>query len=93
LLLGEAKGRQSLAKLCELLRREHIRSAARRVFIEGANSRSISFCLNKQVATTGHISFSNETAESPLGPIRVTIKCSDPREIIEWLTSTSRGES
>ncbi len=85
LLTGEAKGRQSLTGLCNLLRREHIRSAARTVFIEGMDNKTISFCLNKQVAYVGHISFSKETAESPLGPIKVRIECKNPRELVEWL--------
>jgi len=85
LLVGEGKGKESLTRLCELLRREHIRSAARAVFIEGMDRKTVSFCLNKQVAYVGHISFSKETAESPLGPIKVKIQCGDPRELVEWL--------
>jgi len=71
LLVGEGKGKESLTRLCDLLRREHIRSAARAVFLEGMDKKTIRFCLNKQVAYIGHISFSKERAESPLGPIFV----------------------
>jgi hypothetical protein len=85
LLVGEARGKESLVRLCDMLRREHIRSAARAVFIEGMDRKTIRFCLNKQVAYVGHISFSKETAESPLGPIKVKIECIDPRELVEWL--------
>ena len=85
LLVAEGKGKESLTRLCELLRREHIRSAARAVFIEGMDRKTVSFCLNKQAAYVGHISFSKETAESPLGPIKVKIQCGDPRELVEWL--------
>ena len=85
LLVGEGKGKESLTRLCDLLRREHIRSAARAVFLEGVDKKAIRFCLNKQVAYVGHVSFSKETAESPLGPIRVKIECRDPRELVEWL--------
>ena len=85
LLVGEGKGKESLTRLYELFRREHIRSAARAVFIEGMDRKTVSFCLNKQVAYVGHISFSKETAESPLGPIKVKIQCEDPRELVEWL--------
>jgi predicted RNA binding protein with dsRBD fold (UPF0201 family) len=87
LLVGEGNGKESLTKLCDLLRREHIRGAARTVFIEGMDKKTIRFCLNKQVAYVGHISFSKESAESPLGPIKVKIECRDPRELVEWLTS------
>ena len=85
LLVGEGKGMNSLTGLRDLLRREHIRSAARVVLNEGIDKKTVNFCLNKQVAYVGHISFSKETAESPLGPISVKIECADPRELVEWL--------
>ncbi|MEM2972511.1 MAG: RNA-binding domain-containing protein [Candidatus Bathyarchaeia archaeon] len=85
LLTTEAKGLEALTKLYNLLRRERIRDAARTVLFEGLTGKTISFCLNKQVAYTGHISFSKEVAESPLGPIRVRIECDNPRDLIDWL--------
>jgi len=85
LLVGEGVGKESLVRLCDLLRREHIRSAARTVFVEGMEKKAVRFCLNKQVASVGHVSSSKDTAESPLGPIRVKIECGDPRELVEWL--------
>ncbi|MEM2105104.1 MAG: RNA-binding domain-containing protein [Candidatus Bathyarchaeia archaeon] len=86
-LIGEAGGLEALTKLYNLLRRERIRDAARSVLFEGLGERTINFCLNKQAAFAGHISFSKETAESPLGPIKVKIECANPRELIEWLVS------
>jgi predicted RNA binding protein with dsRBD fold (UPF0201 family) len=85
LLVSEAKGLEALTKLCNLLRRERIRSAARVVLYEGLKGNTTSFCLNKQVAYAGHVSFSKEVAESPLGPIKVRIECENPRELINWL--------
>jgi predicted RNA binding protein with dsRBD fold (UPF0201 family) len=85
LLTAEANSLESLSKFYNLLRREHIRDAARRVFFEGLNGKTIAFCLNKQAAFAGHISFSKEVAESPLGPIKVKIKCDNPRGLIDWL--------
>ncbi|MEM2995870.1 MAG: RNA-binding domain-containing protein [Candidatus Bathyarchaeia archaeon] len=85
LLTAETKGLEALTKLYNLLRRERIRDAARTVLLEGLTGKTISFCLNKQVAYAGHISFSKEVAESPLGPIRVKIECDNPRELIDWL--------
>jgi predicted RNA binding protein with dsRBD fold (UPF0201 family) len=87
LLVAQAKGQEALVKLHNLLQRERIRSAARTVFLEGLEKRSLSFCLNKQVAFAGHVSFSKETAESPLGPITVKIECDNPREVISWLAA------
>ena len=86
LLIAETTGTGDLTKLYNLLRREQIRAAARKVFFSGIDEKSVTFYLNKQVAYAGHISFSQQTAESPLRPINVQIRCSNPRELIEWLT-------
>jgi hypothetical protein len=85
LLTAEAKGLEALTKLYNLLRRERIRDAARGALFKGLSGKTISFCLNKQVAYAGHISFSEEMAESPLGPVKVKIECDNPRELIDWL--------
>ena len=85
LLIGKAHGVDGLTKLYNLLRRERIRDAARGVLFDGLSERSIVFYLNKQVAYAGHLSFSEPVSESPLGPIKVQIKCDNPRELIEWL--------
>lgn len=85
LLVAKAQGIEGLVKLQNLLRRERIRDAARGVLFEGVSEKSIIFYLNKQVAYVGHVSFSKPVAESPLGPIKVQVRCDDPRELIEWL--------
>ena len=87
LLLAEAKGQEALTKLRNLLQREHIRAAARPVLLNGLETKSLSFSLNKQVAFAGHVSFSTEPTESPLGPIKVEIKSENPRQIIDYLTA------
>jgi|SRR3972149_2866228 len=86
LLVAEAKGREALENFRNLLRRDRIRNAARKVFFAGLRGETISFFLNKQVAFVGHVSFSQETGESPLGPIKVIIESENPRELIDWLT-------
>jgi predicted RNA binding protein with dsRBD fold (UPF0201 family) len=86
LLIAETTGTEGLTKLHNLLSREQIRAAARKVFFNGMNEKSVTFYLNKQVAYAGHISFCQQTGESPLGPIKVQIRCSNPQELIEWLT-------
>ena len=85
LLVAKAKGIEGLTKLYNLLRRERIRDAARGALFDGLGEKSTVFYLNKQVAYAGHISFSKPLAESPLGPIRVQIRCDNPRELVEWL--------
>jgi len=94
ILTAETKGTAGLTKLYNLLRREQIRDAARKVFYSGLVEKTLIFHLNKQAAYAGHISFSQETAESPLGPIKVQIRCDNPRELIEWLApkTTKRKE-
>jgi len=85
LLVVETTGLDELAILQNLLRRERIRAAARKVFFGGLSEKSIIFYLNKQVAYVSHISFSRPEGESPLGPIKVQIQCDHPRELIDWL--------
>jgi len=86
LLIAKTTGTAGLTKLYNLLSRERILAAARKVFFSGMDEKSVTFYLNKQVAYAGHISFSQQTAESPLGPINVQIRCSNPRKLIGWLT-------
>jgi len=84
-LYAEAKGQQSLIQFRKLLRQDRIRDAARKLLFRAIRGETICFYLNKQVASAGHISFSEETAESPLGPIKVTITTENPRELVERL--------
>jgi predicted RNA binding protein with dsRBD fold (UPF0201 family) len=84
-LLAEARGQEALVKFRNLLRNDRIRDAARRALYHGIHGGTVVFCLNKQVAFAGHVSFSEEVAESPLGPIKVTIACDDPRGMVDWL--------
>jgi predicted RNA binding protein with dsRBD fold (UPF0201 family) len=84
-LTAVAKGQESLIKLRNMLSNDRIRDAARRFFFKSIRGNMISFCLNKQVAFAGHISFSEQTAESPLGPIRVNIETDNTEQLIDWL--------
>jgi predicted RNA binding protein with dsRBD fold (UPF0201 family) len=86
LLTAETRGLEALTGFHNLLRRERIRSAARAIFYRGLSGETITFYLNKQVAFAGHLSFSKEVGESPLGPIKVKIMCENPKELINWLT-------
>lgn len=90
LLFGEDQGRDILGKLYELLRKEQICNAARGILFGGLDGNIIRFYLNKQAAYAGHISFSTNLSESPLGPIKVQLMCEKPREIINWLAPKMR---
>lgn len=84
-LRAEAKGQEALIRFRDLLQQDRIRAAARKMLFEATRGQTISFYLNKQAAFAGHVSFSEAEAESPLGPIKVTIKCDEPRRLIDWL--------
>ncbi|KYH39876.1 MAG: hypothetical protein AYL32_014590 [Candidatus Bathyarchaeota archaeon B26-2] len=84
-LTGREKSTSGLSTFRNLLQRELICDAARKVLFRGTIGNTITFYLNKQVAYMGHISFSKPVGESPLGPIRVEIRCEDPRRLIDWL--------
>jgi uncharacterized protein len=85
ILNAEAKGQDSLIKFRNILRSDRIRDASRRLLFKATRGNTIRFYLNKQVAYAGHISFSEETAESPLGPLRFTIETDNPQQLVEWL--------
>ncbi|MCK5628807.1 hypothetical protein KAI12_05005 [Candidatus Bathyarchaeota archaeon] len=85
LLVADGRGQGVLEKLRNLLITDRIRDAARKAFFNGISEKTIKFCLNKQAAFMRHISFSNKTSESPLGPIRVTIESPNPIDLIDWL--------
>ena len=89
-LIAEVKGIEALSNFCNLLRREHIRDAARRALFQGLKENVITFCLNKQVAYAGHVSFCEPVAESPLGPIKVEIMSDNPKKLIDWLAPRSK---
>lgn len=85
LLTARITGLQGLTKLSNLLKREQILTAARKVLRRSITNSSITFYLNKQVAFAGHVSFCQQSGESPLGPITVKIDCDDPKKLIDWL--------
>jgi len=71
----------SFEVFAELLKRQRIRDAARRVMRRHMHGRATSFRLNKQVAVIGKVSFSEE--EHPLGDIEVTITADDLESLID----------
>lgn len=85
IISAETAGLNALAGFRDLLRRERVRAAARKVLFRGVGENTLVFYLNKQAAFANHVSFSQEVGESPLGPIKVTIKCQNPSELVDWL--------
>ncbi len=85
LLVANIRGREPLNTLSSVLRRDHIRDAARKALHHGLKGGVLTFYLNKQAAFAGHASFSEAEAESPLGPIKVTMETNNPLELVDWL--------
>jgi len=90
LLRVKAHGLNSLAPLQGLFRQDRIRDAARSILFSSVAGKTIRFHLNKQVAYVNHVSFSQPSGESPLGPISVEISCDDPVSLIDWVAPRSR---
>ncbi len=84
-LVAESKSRGAVENFGALLRRDRVRAAARKILYRAVRDNTICFFLNKQAAFAGHVSFSQETGESPLGPLKVTIETENPRELIDRL--------
>ena len=93
---GSAKlsgvGHASLERFKMIIQRDRIRAAARAQLFKGMIDSAIVVFLNKQVAHAGHVSFSAPEGESPLGPIRLTIRAGNPVEVIDWLTGGVTSE-
>ncbi|MDD1775925.1 MAG: hypothetical protein LUP94_01065 [Candidatus Methanomethylicus sp.] len=89
LYLIQEGGEALLLQLRSMLRRERILDAARKVMTRGMDEEEskISFCLNKQVALSNHLSFCSREGESPMGPISFTVVSKDPKSLIEWLAT------
>ena len=85
IIVAKTKSQEPLITLRNLLHRDHIRDAARKPLHQGLRDGTLTFYLNKQVAFAGHVSFSEPEAESPLGPIKVTLQTQDPLQLIDWL--------
>lgn len=80
-----------LTRFRELLRRERILDAARRMIMQGVNGQTITFHVNRQVAFVGKISFCKPEGESPLGPITFHIWTENIKELIDWLATKTIG--
>jgi predicted RNA binding protein with dsRBD fold (UPF0201 family) len=82
---------RSLENFCDLLRKLRIRDAARSALRRGLKRGSTSFALNKQVASIGKISFSEES--HALGDIEIMMSKGDIQALIDSLTPDARREN
>ena len=79
---------KSVERFGELLRQQRIRDAARSIMRKGLSGASTHFILNKQVATVGKVSFSQES--HPLGDIDVTVSDNDIEGLIDAIAPRTR---
>jgi predicted RNA binding protein with dsRBD fold (UPF0201 family) len=92
ILSGNSSKKEILINLKELIMCEGIRDAARSIISSKIIDDSTVFYLNKQVAYANHISFCMPSGESPLGPIKITLKSKKIQQLIDWLAPSSRGD-
>lgn len=78
---GEMEGNgSSIEKFKDLLEKQKIRAAARRILMGGKADDETRFRLNKQAAYMGVVSFG---VNSPLGDITVVVEAENLQEVID----------
>ncbi|HXG06795.1 MAG TPA: RNA-binding domain-containing protein [Nitrososphaera sp.] len=83
--IGRAVGSESLSLIYEQVRSRSAMGVLRRMLLDNRAGDSTWFLLNKQAATVGIAAIVEDEQESPLGPIRVTIRCGELDSLIDWL--------
>ena len=84
-IVGKATGSESLATIFEQVRSRAAMGVLRRILLDNRVGDSTWFLLNKQAASVGIAVFIEDDQESPLGPIRVRIRCEELDRLIDWL--------
>jgi uncharacterized protein len=78
---------EDLKKIKDQIRSRSTISVLKKVLYNNENMKITWFLLNKQAAFSGVVAVVEEEDESPLGPIKITIKNRDIEEIITWFES------
>lgn len=78
---------EDLKKIKDQIRSRSTLSVLKKVLYKNQNIDITWFLLNKQAAFSGVVVVAEEEDESPLGPIKITIKNQDIEEIIAWFES------
>ena len=68
-------------------------SVLKKVLYNNQNMNITWFLLNKQAAFSGVVVIVEEEGESPLGPIKITIKNKDIEEIIKWFENVNKNKN
>ena len=80
-----ADGLGCLSRIAETIRSRSSGAAYLRCMLRNMGSSETWFYLNKQAATAGRIALCAEADESPLGPVRVTLRSSRIEDVVDWL--------
>ncbi len=80
-----SKNPELLDIIYEQIRSRRVLGVFRKVLLNNMIGNSTWFYLNKQAAYVGIVSICEEESESPLGPIKVTLRSSDLESVINWL--------
>jgi uncharacterized protein len=75
---------EELKKIKDQIRSRSTISVLKKVLYNNQHMNITGFLLNKQAAFSGVAVIVEEEDESPLGPIKITIKNQDIEEIINW---------
>ena len=78
---------KALLHIRNKVRDRHVRSAARKQMMLSCSEGAASLMLNRQAAAAGVIAICGSPEESPLGPIRFTLRSQEIAAAIEWLTA------
>jgi predicted RNA binding protein with dsRBD fold (UPF0201 family) len=73
-----------LKKIKEQVKSRSTLAVLKKVLYNNQKLNTTFFLLNKQAAYSGVVAIVEEEEESPLGPIKITIKNQDIEEIIRW---------
>ena len=82
----KASGVGCLETVRQQLRERQVRGVARRLLLDNRSEDTTWIYLNKQAAFIGKVALCDESTESPLGPITLTITSPDLDALIDWLS-------
>lgn len=78
---------ESLSKIRESIQNHHSQKVYWRFLESNLDGDETWLYLNKQAAFVGSIALCEHDNESPLGPIKITIRSKNIEGLMEWLTS------
>ena len=77
---------KSLEKICETISSSQSQKIYTRNLENNLEGDSTWFFLNKEAAFVGVVAICDESEESPLGPIKVTLTSSNIDAVIDWIS-------